>query len=326
MSQADDTTTRGELVRVGDIPFDVPGGGELTARQQARHFTRLDQVTRLVAVRDMPPDIGFMGRLIALCSLPRTNPGDRLQYKRVNGPYTLYMLAGGGTKLPYGNLPRLLLAWVCTEAVRTQSPYLVMGRSLAEFMRKLGLDDDSGGARGDRTRLRNQMHRLFSSVVTLTYKGEDGGATLNAPIARAFDYMWSARDPHAPSLWNSEIELGADFFKEIIRRPVPLDMNILREMKRSPLGLDLYFWLVYKTFALTTPQRLTWKHLYRQFGADPARAGDSRTVDYFRTDCLRELTKLKSAWPDLHYRPVKGRLVIEPSRPRIAPTQLRLRE
>ena len=58
---------------------------------------------------------------MALCSLPRTNPGLQLQYKRVNGPYTLIMTAVGQTGLPYGNLSRLLLAWVCTEAVRTQS-------------------------------------------------------------------------------------------------------------------------------------------------------------------------------------------------------------
>ena len=32
---------------------------------------------------------GFMARLLALCSLPRTNQGDRLQYVRRNGPYTL---------------------------------------------------------------------------------------------------------------------------------------------------------------------------------------------------------------------------------------------
>ncbi len=33
----------------------------------------------------------------------------------------------------------------------------------------------------------------------------------------------------------------------------------------------------------------------RQFGADPAKAGDNRTVQVFRTDCLRELTKIKTA-------------------------------
>ena len=36
-----------------------------------------------------------MARLLALCSLPRTNQGDRLQYVRRNGPYTLVMTATG---------------------------------------------------------------------------------------------------------------------------------------------------------------------------------------------------------------------------------------
>ena len=96
-----------------------------------------------------------MTRLIALCSLPRTNPGDRLQYRRANGPYSLVMTAGTGKKLPAGNLPRLLLAWITTEAVRTQSPNLVLGASLADFMRSLDVYSTSGGATGGRTRLRN---------------------------------------------------------------------------------------------------------------------------------------------------------------------------
>ena len=82
---------------------------------------------------------------MALCSLPRTNPGCRLQYKRINGPYTLVMSASGLHKLPFGNLPRLLPVWVCTEAVRTQSRELVLGSSLSEFMRKLGMAPVSGG-------------------------------------------------------------------------------------------------------------------------------------------------------------------------------------
>ena len=61
---------------------------------------------QLVEASEATPDLGFMARLLALCSLPRTNPGDRLQYKRVNGPYTLVMFSNGETKLPYG-LPRV---------------------------------------------------------------------------------------------------------------------------------------------------------------------------------------------------------------------------
>ena len=60
--------------------------------------------------------------VMALCSLPRTNPGNRHQYKRANGPFKLVMVmvAGADNKLPYGNLPRLILAWICTEAGKTR--------------------------------------------------------------------------------------------------------------------------------------------------------------------------------------------------------------
>ena len=151
---------RDDLIPVGEVLSDL--GGPVKAIREAspralHHFTRFDQVNQLVSASEADPALGFMARTMALCSLPRTNPGNRLQYKRVNGPYRLYMQAGPETKLPYGNLPRLILAWVCSEAVRTQSRELVLGKSFSEFMRALGIYS-SGGR--DRTRLRNQMDRL----------------------------------------------------------------------------------------------------------------------------------------------------------------------
>ena len=116
------------------------------------------------------------------------------------------------------------------------------------------------------------------------------------------------------------------FFNEVIRNPVPLDMNILKSLSRSPLGLDLYLWPTWRTFALKRPLRLTWSKLYEQFGADPARAGDPNTLNNFRKDCLRELKKINLSWPDLHYRTAKGTLVVSPSPPRFPPSQLRLVE
>ena len=106
---------------------------------------------------------------------------------------------------------------------------------------------------------------------------------------------------------SSKILLSEQFFNEVIRNPVPLDTNILKALKRSPLGLDLYVWLVYRTFSLDAPLRLSWAMLYRQFGADPEKARDKRTVDNFRTDCLRELKKIKIAWPELQYSIERGR-------------------
>ena len=305
----------------------LPCGRALTpAAPQARHhFTTLQQVNQLVEASEAEPDLGFMARLLALCSLPRTNPRDRKEYVRRNGPHVLILSAGGWPKrLPFGNLPRLLLAWVCSEAVRTQRRDLVLGRSLYEFMRKLGLKDRSGGRHGERARLKNQMRRLFSCSVQLVYTDGDHEVLVSSFVAERAEFWWTMKRPEAPLLWDSTIRLGEEFFNEIIAHPIPLDMNILRSLKRSPLGLDLYFWLVYRTFTLKAPLTLSWKQLYRQFGADPLKVSNHGSVSMFRAACLRELKKIKRAWPELHYGTVTGGLMISPSPPRIPPAQLRL--
>ena len=310
---------RGELVPIGDALSGM--GGPVKSIREATpqatfHFTQADQVNQLISASEVDPDRGFMARLMALCSLPRTNPGDRKEYKRVNGPFTLYMVAGGGNKLPYGNLPRLLLAWVSTEAVQTQNRVLILGRSLSKFMKELGIYNSGGQPQ---SRLRNQMNRLFGCTVSLIYEDENGRATVNSLIADSTAFWWNPKRPDQPSLWDSKIELGEKFFNEIVSHPVPIDMNTLTALKRSTLGLDLYLWLVYRTFALRAPKRITWRQLYCQFGRDPALASDKFTVRDFRKDCLRELEKIKLAWPELNYTTAKGVLVLLPSTPAIPP-------
>ena len=310
---------RGELVPIGDALSDLPGPVQALRKstpQALHHFTRFDQVNQLVGASEADPDLGFMARMMALCSLPRTNPGNRHQYKRVNGPYKLVMIAGADNKLPYGNLPRLLVAWVCTEAVRTQSRELILGSSLSEFMGKLGMDS-IGGAR---TRLRNQMRRLFNAHVQLIYEDKLGEASVSSSVADRTEFWWNPKRPAERMLWNSKIRVGEDFFNEIIRHPVPIDMNTLQALKRCSLGLDLYLWLTYRTFALRTPQRLTWRQLYRQFDANPAKAPDKRAVQNFRIKVLRELVKIKLAWPGLNYATEPGVLILLPSTPVIAPS------
>ena len=314
---------RGDLVPIGEVIGGL--GGPVKAIRAAspqalHHYSRFDQVNQLVEASEADPDLGFMARLLVLCSLPRTNPGNRTQYKRVNGPYTLIMFSSGETKLPFGNLPRLLLAWVSTEAVRTQSRELILGSSLSEFMRKLGIEDDSGGSRGDRTRLRNQMRRLFNAHVQLIYEDEHGEASVSSSVASRTEFWWNPKRPDEGTLWESKIELGWDFFNEIIRHPVPLNMNTLKALKRCALGLDLYLWLTYRTFALRRPLRLLWTQLYRQFDPDPSRASDKQSVKYFRRKVLRELKKIKLAWPELNYATAPGVLILSPSKPAIAPT------
>ena len=120
------------MVPIAEALADLPGPVKALRRdrppQALHHFTLADQVDRLVGASEATPDRGFLARLMALCSLPRSN-----------GPYTLVMPAVGINKLPHGSNPRLILARVCTEAVRTGSRDIVLGRSLSECMRKLGI-------------------------------------------------------------------------------------------------------------------------------------------------------------------------------------------
>ena len=74
---------RGTLVPIGDALSGM--GGPVKSLREAspqarRGFTVADQVNQLVAASEADPDLGFM----ALCSLPRTNPGNRLLYVSIN--------------------------------------------------------------------------------------------------------------------------------------------------------------------------------------------------------------------------------------------------
>ena len=182
---------RDGLVPVAEALAVLPGSAQ-ALRRNRRTFTLADQVDRLVGASETTPDRGFLGRTMALCSLPRSNPGNQLQYERRNGPFTLGMIAGLNNKLPFGTNPRLILAWLCTEVVRTQSRELVLGRSLSEFMRKLGISSTDG--RGQ-ARLRNQMERLFNCSVSMIYKDDSRRASANAVLADLTDFWWNPKHP-----------------------------------------------------------------------------------------------------------------------------------
>ena len=81
---------RGDLVPIAEAFSDLSGPVAAlrdASPQALQHFTLSDQVNALVSASEAAPALGFMARTMALCSLPRTNPGDRKEYKRGNGPY-----------------------------------------------------------------------------------------------------------------------------------------------------------------------------------------------------------------------------------------------
>ena len=92
-------------------------------------------------------------------------------------------------------------------------------------------------------------------------------------------------------------------------------MNPLTALKRSPLGLDLYLWRVYRTFALRASAAAHLAAPVQPVRSAPDNAHDKNIVNAFLRKVLRELKKIKMAWPDLSYSTAKGVLVLLPSTP-----------
>ena len=279
-----------------------------------KHPRLSDQVDALLDLRDQAPQKGYTTRLLMLCSLPRTKPLEQ-QYTRDAGPWQLAMIAEKKVGLPYGSLPRLLLAWLCTEAIKTKDRTIQLGPSLNSFMDQLGVAH--GGA--SRRRLKEQMRRLFSTTVQLT-EWERGKETITAGvIASRAELWWDPKQPDAAALWDSQIRLGEEFFDALLRHPVPLDMLVLRRMARSSLGLDLYMWLTWKTFRQPEPLKLNWRQIYAQFGAHPERSDEPEVVKQFAREVRRELKKIRLSWPELNVEPYRGGLRIAASESIIIP-------
>ena len=173
----------------------------------------------------------------------------------------------------------------------------------------------SGGRWGSITRLRTQARRLFNARVSFIYSGPKGYGSKNVQFADMVRMFWTNEDFNQGDLEGHSITLSQPFYDEIIKRPFPFDMNILRGLARSPLGIDLYVWLTYRVSYLKQSVDISWEQLRKQFGSDYSTAHD------FSKRAKRELTKINAAWPQLCYETPRGRLRLHPSPPSISKTK-----
>lgn len=114
--------------------------------------------------------LGFMARALVLATMPYKDPKVDA-FKRINGDFRLRIVAGYEGGIPYGIYPRLLMSWIATESVKTQSPIIELGDSLSDFLRDVIELRSGGGQRGSSTRVSEQMKRLFGSLITAEYVG-----------------------------------------------------------------------------------------------------------------------------------------------------------
>jgi len=249
--------------------------------------------------------LGFMARAMVQATLPHSKVAGN-EFTRINGNYSLSIMAPSAIGLPYGTIPRLLLAWVTTEAVKTKSRELELGDSLSGFMAELDMMP-TGGRWGSITRLKDQSRRLFASSITAVYENGPGFAVINQAVADRAQFWWDNKHPEQAGLWKSTVTLSENFFNEVIDRPVPIDMRAIRALKKSPLALDIYTWLTYRMSYLKSPTVVSWAGVAMMLGSSYAELRD------FKKAFLNELRKVLLVYPSANVEVLPDGLRIKPS-------------
>ena len=252
------------------------------------------------------------------CSFPHADPGEAHSFTRKNGWLELTLgTTRPETGLPYGVPARLLTIYAASEAVRTKSPEIFLGTSIHDFLRRL----DVPITRGDRGSLRvytNQLLKLIHCTLTIDENIRDASGRTGLHIRQAL-FAEEAR------LWwddargvgqGSSLVLSSVLFHSILDRSAPLSTNAIKSLRKSPMDLDVYAWLVHRLFNLSKPSTVTWQQLSEQFGH-----GYSE-LRRFRRFFIDSLKRVQVVYPEAKLKVADAGVILMPSRPHLSPTSI----
>jgi Plasmid encoded RepA protein len=248
------------------------------------------------------------------CSFPHADPGEVTSFTRKNGWLELTLgTTRPETGLPYGVPARLLTIYCATEAVRTRSPEIYLGRSVHEFLRLL----DVPITRGERGSLRvyaNQLLRLIHCTLSIDENirdatGRNGLHIRQALFAEEARLWW---DDEQGVGQGSSLQLSSVLFHSILERSAPLSTQAIKRLRKSPMDLDVYAWLVHRLFHLSKPSNVSWQQLSEQFGHAYAE------LRQFRRFFLDSLERVRAVYPEAKLSLSDSGVLLLPSRPHLA--------
>lgn len=283
------------------------------------------RVNTLMDVIEKPGEIedaAFLHSVLCQTFLPYRNPGDDVrEYERIQGNAVLLLKAGEvfnpRTKsfkkvgLPYGPKARLVLAYVNTWAIKTQSPIVQIEGTLTSFVRKLGLD--TGGK--TITSVKEQLSRLAGSTIRVGYSTSDDKArTAKLDIIDNME-MWLGKDKNQRVLWPGEVRLSETFFNSLMEHAIPLDERVLGALANNAAALDIYVWLAQRLHRVRKdkPQAISWAALQDQFGS-----GYSNPRK-FRQNFRQRLELVMKFYRDAQIEDMRTGVLLKNSRPPVEP-------
>ncbi len=229
----------------------------------ARLGLELDELQVACPTAYLPP-------FLLQATLPHAKPKGT-HFERGSSRLKLSIVANAKFGLPYGMMPRLLLAWICTEACRTQSQHLDLGKAQSHFLKQLKLPSDGRYIKA----LHTQILALLWSQISVAVSGSGSLSFENLYIAKNKNDFLNSAHPDGRFLWNSSLRLSDEFYDVLIKSAVPLKIEALHALRQSPMAMDLYAWLVYRIFRLNAGVRMNarpftnipWQDLMCQFGS-----------------------------------------------------------
>ncbi|KXV22423.1 plasmid replication initiator [Gluconobacter oxydans] len=163
--------------------------------------------------------------------------------------------------VPYGSRARLILIYLQSEAIRTNSRDIELGKSLRAWMGRMNIP--IGGK--NLQIVRDQMERISRSRLSFEVKRGGTVGLTNQNIMDSAVFM----DPSAEGdneTYMHMARLSEGFFDGLRRHPVPLDEAAIRALSNNSMALDIYSWLAYRLHSLSRPTSITWHGLKAQFG------------------------------------------------------------
>jgi hypothetical protein len=270
--------------------------------------------------------ISFQYVPLIQCSFPHADPKHATNFTRKNGWLELTL---GTTRpdvgLPYGVPARLLTIYCTSEAVRTHSPEIYLGDSVHNFLRRLDVPI-TRGARGSLSVYANQLLRLIHSTVSIDENIRDGAGRSGLHIRQALfveeAQLWWDDPDHGRAgqgafANGSSLTLSSVLFHSILERSAPLATHAIKQLRKSPMDLDVYAWLVHRLFHLGKPSLVSWLQLSEQFGHSYR---ERRT---FRRFFLDSLKRVSVVYPEAKLKISEAGILLLPSRPHLASVKAR---
>lgn len=194
--------------------------------------------------------------------------------------------------VPFGPKARLLLGVINTLALQQGSNKIdIEADTLPKFLQKIGLTD--GG--NQITQARNQIARLSSSIISVSYRQADGSSLqANLPIVKGFD-LFPQSQPGQLLLWKRHIHLSLDYWEELQKHPLPLSLEHMRILAGNARAIDLYTFLAYRLHSLKKPLFLTWVTMKEIFG------GDIEHMFHFKDKMRKTASLVKLAYTDAKF-------------------------